>query len=652
MSRSSLPRKLLFLAGLGMVAMVFFWSSPTSQPRASAQPGGGGNAKGAPTLADELKVWKEKKYTYQSAAGCARCHSKPQANDFDTVTFSTPSTDHVLLTEYTVWQIHDKHAQAYGALKGKRGETIAELLGFKDATDPNAGCLACHAMSGPSIVAKGQGLKLVDGVNCGGCHGPSGAPWGNDHWSKKEWRDMDPHAKMDAGMRFLRHPEVKARLCMSCHVGSAEEGKVVTHAMYAAGHPPLPPIEIATFSENEPQHWRKARNVPYFKGKDDALLKKFGINSLKYHRTHTSLVGSIVALRETLQLAKDRANFASDKPGQYWPELLVGLQDPNNPPPTAKLQQEAKERWAEIAMTHSDCYACHHDLRYPGYRQERGFGFQLPGQDMLRVIPGRPLLRTWPLALVGSSLELTKGEQQRVNALQTQLKGLTTALNLRPFGVPSKLASSSDEIIKWCNATLKDLNELKIDDAAALKLIKSICNLKKPDGKKEYSYLPDYEAARQLAALLKVVYEDWAAANGGGKPALASAINSLADDVVVEPYVKREERLRTVLKDIVKGGNDESINLFVEYIKNVGDVSLLKPDAAKDGNKADKLQDYIGDIVKISTTKLNDGINKDPTLSVLQKISDEEQENLLRKLANFKPREFLNSLEKIGAMLP
>ncbi len=50
---------------------------------------------------------------------------------------------------------------------------------------------------------------------------------------------------------------------MSCHVGNATQGKVVTHPMFAAGHPPLPPIEVASFSKNEPQHWRDPRDVPF-----------------------------------------------------------------------------------------------------------------------------------------------------------------------------------------------------------------------------------------------------------------------------------------------------------------------------------------------------------------------------------------------------
>src|SRR5207248_334113 len=36
---------------------------------------------------------------------------------------------------------------------------------------------------------------------------------------------------------------------------NVKEGKIVTHEMYAAGHPPLPGIEIATFGDALPRHW-------------------------------------------------------------------------------------------------------------------------------------------------------------------------------------------------------------------------------------------------------------------------------------------------------------------------------------------------------------------------------------------------------------
>ena len=57
-------------------------------------------------------------------------------------------------------------------------------------------------------------------------------------------------------MTDLWDPIVRVRTCVSCHVGNVEQGKVLTHAMYAAGHPPLPGIEASTFAAAMPNHWK------------------------------------------------------------------------------------------------------------------------------------------------------------------------------------------------------------------------------------------------------------------------------------------------------------------------------------------------------------------------------------------------------------
>ena len=62
-------------------------------------------------------------------------------------------------------------------------------------------------------------------------------------------------------MTDLWDPVTRGKKCVSCHIGNPdpEEEKVVTHAMYAAGHPPLPGIEVATFSDAQPRHWQYLR---------------------------------------------------------------------------------------------------------------------------------------------------------------------------------------------------------------------------------------------------------------------------------------------------------------------------------------------------------------------------------------------------------
>ena len=59
----------------------------------------------------------------------------------------------------------------------------------------------------------------------------------------------------DWGMTDLWNPVNRTQVCSSCHIGDADPDKhrFVTHAMYAAGHPPLPAFETAAFSDSMPR---------------------------------------------------------------------------------------------------------------------------------------------------------------------------------------------------------------------------------------------------------------------------------------------------------------------------------------------------------------------------------------------------------------
>src|SRR3954454_1545093 len=182
------------------------------------------------SVASASKDWS--KFHYVEAKDCKACHTVP-VDDYKS------SLDVVMLTEYAIWKTHDKHAQAYAVLKGERGRKMAERLYPKESKEKahglileaKAGCLGCHAM-GNLPAKEGAKLDLEDGVSCTGCHGPAGGDgaWLGTH-QQKSWRDKSPADKYKAGLRNLRDPVVRAELCMSCHIGNAGEGKVVSHAM-------------------------------------------------------------------------------------------------------------------------------------------------------------------------------------------------------------------------------------------------------------------------------------------------------------------------------------------------------------------------------------------------------------------------------------
>ena len=156
-------------------------------------------------------------------------------------------------------------------------------------------------------------------------------------------------------MQDLWDPKTRAETCLSCHVGKIEQGKVLTHAMYAAGHPPLPGIEVAFFSEEEPRHWQ------YLREKPAAIQQHLGFNPNRLEQTELVAVSGLAALTASLELLASSA--PGGEPGKEWPDF-----------------------------SRYDCAACHHELSVANrsWRRSRG----------TKGAPGRPTAPAWPLALV------------------------------------------------------------------------------------------------------------------------------------------------------------------------------------------------------------------------------------------------------------
>ena len=70
--------------------------------------------------------------------------------------------------------------------------------------------------------------------------------------------------------------------------------------MYAAGHPPLPGFEIATFTQQMPKHWvdfaDKSADVQdnFLKNSKDPLYDSKAYKKSDLHRTRTLLTGALV----------------------------------------------------------------------------------------------------------------------------------------------------------------------------------------------------------------------------------------------------------------------------------------------------------------------------------------------------------------------
>lgn len=153
----------------------------------------------------------------------------------------------VLQNEYTVWTENDKHSQAYAVLLNDESKKIARNLGLESAETADI-CLDCHADNVPAE-RRGPKFQLTDGVGCESCHGGSGR-WIEVHTVSDT---AEGHQRNLAnGLYPTEDPEARARLCLSCHLGT--EDKLATHRIMGAGHPRLS-FELDTFTQIEPAHF-------------------------------------------------------------------------------------------------------------------------------------------------------------------------------------------------------------------------------------------------------------------------------------------------------------------------------------------------------------------------------------------------------------
>lgn len=196
-------------------------------------------------------------YSYTGVASCAgsTCHGRSEGNGAV-----------VRQDEIATWQepsaVSGAHSRAYAVLSGQRGQQIARSLGWDNAAS-RAECLGCHATYVPAS-DRGPRFHTSDGVGCETCHGPA-AGWIASHY---EVGGTHP-ANVAKGMTPLERPQTRARVCLDCHYGSADEGQFVTHAMMAAGHPRIS-FELDLFSAFQ-QHHDNDFDYSQRKGSPDAV---------------------------------------------------------------------------------------------------------------------------------------------------------------------------------------------------------------------------------------------------------------------------------------------------------------------------------------------------------------------------------------------
>ena len=315
---------------------------------------------------------------------CVRCHRSEQTAWVDVSTTAT-------------WR-HDAHSRAHLALTSDNPRTLGmeAVLGIKAAS--TAACIACHTHPAGEPAVEEETALVHAGISCETCHG-AGSGYLEPHMEKR-WRFLSSAEKEALGMHDLRNPVRKAENCLSCHLGDMASGKVITHAMYAAGHPPLPAFEIESFGKAMGPHWKRVwEKSPQIRQQ----AAEAGYRTESASESQRSLIGGLVALRQSTKLVDEYASAAANT--------------------------STERPWPELALY--DCQACHHELRVPSTRQEAGYG---------GLVPGRPSLVRWPRGLAGVAFT-EAGMPTDVDAL---VAPWVAALNVRPFGEVATLRAASD----------------------------------------------------------------------------------------------------------------------------------------------------------------------------------------------------------------
>jgi hypothetical protein len=248
-------------------------------------------------------------------------------------------------SEYGAWINRDPHANAYGILYAKPSRQIVKrLYHLPDSVAPkpqtDVRCLKCHGIDADAPERNARFVPAEFG--CETCHGPA-EKWLSQHYLAG-WREKSARQKAELGMRSTKDLLVRADLCVTCHVGGPD--REVNHDLIAAGHPRLQ-FELSSFLAILPKHWdgsEEKRRYP------DLEARTWAIGQAASARAALELLAAR-AQKSKVQSPKPNVQSLPDDFGLW--TLDLGLPQP----------------WPEFAEY--DCFACHHDLRLPSWRQNR-----------------------------------------------------------------------------------------------------------------------------------------------------------------------------------------------------------------------------------------------------------------------------------------
>jgi hypothetical protein len=430
-------------------------STPTSAPKAS------------PALRHLTRL-------FVGAGGCAAaaCHGEAATAK------SSPTSKNA----YSLWMVQrDPHSIAYSVLKTDASRRILWLL---DGATPvptdevpkpwqsaaphrDTRCLTCHSIL-PDAGATLPDSLLADGVSCEACHGPA-ASWRQSHtttgWLARgpdRYQTIDPCAAAHAAnatkssaaaserMWNTRDISSRANVCVRCHVGGPDRD--VNHDLIAAGHPRLN-FEFAAFMANLPKHWNDSV--------DREALQITNAQAPLRHDQEIRLwaAGQLASSRAAASLLDQRARAAENEAS---PRTL-------------------QPAWPELAEY--DCFACHHDLSAPSWRQELAY-------TAGRRKPGALPWSTWHFSRLQEDLWPT--------VLRNPSHPTTAIAELR--GAMATLAARSEQVAPLASALAKTLcgdSTIAATDWTAPKIVSAMIEISNAEKLDSWD-----EAAQRYLALV------------------------------------------------------------------------------------------------------------------------------------------------------
>ncbi|MFM7926883.1 MAG: hypothetical protein ACKO9Q_04150 [Pirellula sp.] len=267
-------------------------------------------------------------------------------------------------------------------------------------------------------------------IGCEACHG-RGVKYVFEHIAP-EWITYEPRTKMGKGFADLENSAIAARVCLSCHLGEPSESKVVTHEMYAAGHPPLPPFDLAKFlDETCKKHWMELNTKSEKWTKASSSQNDPRVEYLRKHfkETQDSAAGDLDA-----HIQGHFRKAQQSRVGQVMASLMS--QD------LMHYNSQNKQLFGDYGVY--DCVGCHQTL----YKQVRG-ATGLEGR-----VPGRPMGLMW------TRTALSNLSHPGLAPIQVFQQRLDLDLNKTPFGSPLEIQKSFSEFKQQRSSAKEHLMEV------------------------------------------------------------------------------------------------------------------------------------------------------------------------------------------------